>query len=103
MEKPKNNRMSQDEINQMEQELVRMEIELNNFYCEAGKTILEKAEREERKINDLVEHIIETRRKLVDAKDEKYCPECEEHNERGSGYCKRCGYKFKTNVENEGV
>ncbi len=92
-----------DEINRMEQELIRMEMELNDYYCEAGKTILEKAEQEERKINNLVECIIETRRKLVNAKDEKFCPECEEHTDQGSNYCKRCGYNYQNKVKDEEV
>lgn len=64
----KGNCALQDEIYKIEQELVRMEMELNEFYCEAGKTILEKAEQQERKINNMVERIIETRRKLLVAK-----------------------------------
>ena len=95
MSKPENLRqISQDEIGRMEQELSRMEMNLYDSYCEVGKAILETAETEGRKINDLVDQIVDARRRLVDAKEEKYCPECAEHNDRNSLYCKRCGEKL---------
>lgn len=57
--------VTQEEIRQMEQELGRLEHDLYEQYCEVGKVILEKAERENRRINCLVDQIIETRRKLA--------------------------------------
>jgi hypothetical protein len=84
LDQHKNKEFSKDEIKQMEQDLIRMEMELNDFYCEAGRIILEKAEQQERKINNLVDCIIETRRKLMNAKNEDYFHECEEHKDQSN-------------------
>lgn len=85
---------TQEQIRQMEQELSKMEYKLYEEYCEVGKVILEKAERENRKINCLVDQIIETRRKLAEAKQEKCCPECAGSNDHNSLYCNRCGARL---------
>lgn len=85
---------SQEEIKRMEQELSKMEYDLYEQYYEVGKSILEKAEQENKRINDLVEQIIETRRKLSEAKQEKYCPKCAASNDHGGLYCKRCGARL---------
>jgi len=65
----------------MEKDLSKMECALYEQYCEIGKGILEMAEQENKKINFLVDRIIETHQKLAEAKNEKYCPECAEHND----------------------
>ena len=82
------------EIKQMEQELSRLEYELYEQYYEVGKGILEKAEQESRKINCLVDQIIEARRKLAEAQREKRCSQCAEANDHNSLYCKRCGARL---------
>lgn len=94
--------VTQGEIRQIEQELSKMEYELYEQYYEVGKGLLEKAEQENRKINDLVDKIIATRRKIAKAKQEKYCPECTESNDYNSLYCKRCGARLPETDDIEG-
>ena len=93
--------ISQDEIGEMEKDLHNMEHELYEQYCEIGKGILEKAERENNKVNALVDQIIETRLRLAAAKEERCCPKCAEHNDRSSIYCKRCGKKLPKDNEED--
>ena len=93
--------ISQDEIGEMEKDLHNMERELYEQYCEIGKGILEKAERENKKANALVDQIIETRLRLAAAKEERCCPKCAEHNDRSSIYCKRCGKKLPKDNEED--
>lgn len=80
-----------DEIYQLELELSQMESALYDSYYEAGKLLLETAEVESRKINGIVEEIIETKKKLAAIRQEKECPECSTSNEKDSFFCKRCG------------
>lgn len=54
----------QNEITQTEQELSRLEAALYDCYCEAGRAILEVAEAEGRKVNALVDSIVDTRKRL---------------------------------------
>ena len=65
--------ISQDEIGELEKDLSKMEHELLEQYCEIGKGILEKVEMESKKVNALVDQIIETRQRLATAKEEKCC------------------------------
>lgn len=65
--------ISQDEIGELEKDLSKMEHELLEQYCEIGKSILEKVEMESKKVNALVDQIIETRQRLATAKEEKCC------------------------------
>ena len=85
---------TQEKIKQMEQELSKLEHNLWKEYYEAGKGILEIAEQENKRINSLVDKIIETRRKLAETKQEKCCPECTASNDHNSLYCKRCGARL---------
>jgi len=78
----------------MVKDLSKMEHDLHERYCEIGKGILETAEQENKKVNHLVDQIIETHQKLSEVKKEKYCPECAQHNDWNSLYCKRCGGKL---------
>jgi len=89
-----NRQITQEEISRMEKDLCKMEYALYEQYCEIGKGFLETAEQENKKINRLVDRIIETHQKLAEAKKEKCCPECAEHNDWDSLYCKRCGEKL---------
>lgn len=54
------------QIRQAEEELKKMEEKLNLCYCEMGKAILETAETEGKKVNELVDRIVAAKRKLVD-------------------------------------
>lgn len=92
---------TQEEISKMEKELSKMELNLCDSYCEVGKAVLETAEQESRKINNLVDEIVEMQQKLVALKGEKYCPACTEHNDQNSLYCKRCGHKLEDNEQDE--
>lgn len=86
--------ITQDEVREMEKDLSKMEQELFGQYCEIGKGILEKAEMENKKVNFLVDQIIATRQRLAKEKEERCCPDCAEHNDHNSIYCKRCGIKL---------
>ena len=83
-----NRQIPKDEIRELEKDLSKMEHELYEQYCEIGKVILEKAEMESKKVNSLVDQIIKTHQKLAAAKEERCCPECAEHNDQSSIYCK---------------
>lgn len=62
---------SSEQIDQMEQLLCSMEDELQECYCEIGKAILETAETEGKKINSLVDHIIDIRKRLSELYEEE--------------------------------
>lgn len=93
--------VTQEEIRHMEQEVSKMEYDLYEFYCDVGKGILEKAEQENRKINGMVDDIIEARLKLAKAKREKCCPACVQLNDHNSVYCKRCGAQLPETCDSE--
>ena len=78
----KESKPSSELISRTEQELSNMEEELQEYYCEAGKAILETAETEGRKINDLVDRIIDTKKKLLELRRETICPDCIARNDR---------------------
>ena len=66
-----NRQITQEEISRMEKDLSKMEDNLYEHYCEIGKRILETAEQENKKVNRLVDQIIETRQKLSEVKKER--------------------------------
>jgi hypothetical protein len=51
-------------VQRLQHSLEEMESTLTDHYCTVGKQILEVAEREDREISDLVDQIIETKKKL---------------------------------------
>ena len=79
----------------LEAVLSKKERELNELYCEMGKSLLELAENEQRVANRLVDEIIALRKKLVRAHNSVQCPECLAFNAAGSNYCSRCGSRFE--------
>lgn len=101
VEKLEKSKTAKDDISRMELELSRMESALYESYCEVGKTILETAETEGRRINEMVDRIIETKKKLAAIREEKECPVCGACNEKDSPFCKRCGKKFADNGEEQ--
>lgn len=74
VEKLEASKATQDDITRMELELHRMESALNEAYYEFGKVLLEIAETESRKINKMVDEIIETEKKLAAVRQEKNDP-----------------------------
>ncbi|MDL2232821.1 hypothetical protein LJC63_04480 [Ruminococcaceae bacterium OttesenSCG-928-L11] len=53
-----------NEITSLRQKESRLEQELMDAYCELGKKLLEMAEMEGKKVNDLVDKLIAVQRKL---------------------------------------
>lgn len=88
------------EIQELTQKLDYMEQELLEKYCDVGKSILEKAEKESKEIDQLVDEVIKVKQELVRAKGEKRCPHCYQYNEPESFYCSKCGAKLKEEKEN---
>lgn len=78
-------------IAQMEQQLAEMEKTLDQYYYEAGKSIIELAESESRKVNTLVDDIIATRQELVKLQQEIICPACRTANHQTQTTCSHCG------------
>ena len=90
---------SKQDIHRLEREIGRLEHALQESYSYAGKVILETAETEGRKINSLVDRIIEMRKQLVEARGDKECTACGAYNDNRFVYCGRCGEKLETNRE----
>lgn len=86
---------SQDLVGRTEQELHALEDELYAKYCEVGKAVLETAEMEGEKINNLVDRIVETKKRLLELRREKICTACLTGNDQNNRYCSRCGKKFE--------
>lgn len=82
------------EIERLTQELNHMEKLLLEKYCDVGKFVLERIEKENREIDQLVDQVIEIKKELVRVKGEIQCPNCYQYNEPDSIYCKRCGQKI---------
>lgn len=76
-----------------------MEQELLEKYCDVGKFVLEKVEKENREIDQLVDQVIEVKKELVKVKGEIQCPHCYQYNEPDSIYCNRCGKKLEEKQE----
>lgn len=87
-----------EEIQKLELKLASKEAELERRYKELGKSLLELAGHEQRLANRLVDGIIEVKKQLALAKDEKQCPKCAAYNSGDSRYCKRCGLPLE-NIE----
>lgn len=78
----------------LESVLSKKEQELNELYCDMGKSLLEMAENEQRVANRLVDEIIALRKKLVRARKSVQCAECLAYNAADSNYCSRCGSRL---------
>lgn len=91
--------VTREDENRLEREIEDMEKTLYESYCDVGKAVLETAETEGRKINDLVDRIIEKKRRLVDMRGDRGCPGCGGQNSSGSRYCSHCGRKLDDHGE----
>lgn len=83
------------EMQRLEQSLCAMETALNEHYCDIGKSLLELAEKEDKEINQLVDQIIETRRRIAALQKQVRCPGCLSYNDPDSRYCSHCGTKLQ--------
>lgn len=83
-------------ITQLEGELNHLEADLQAHYCQIGKEILELAEKEQGQINNLVDQIINIKKKLAVIKNNIQCPWCMAYNSSDSKYCKHCGEEIDT-------
>ena len=79
----------------LEEALTRAERGLQERYYQIGKEMLELADREQRKIDQLLEQIIDLRTKLAKREHKIRCPHCDTYTDADSIYCKRCGGKMK--------
>ncbi|NLB91405.1 MAG: hypothetical protein GX786_09355 [Clostridiales bacterium] len=82
------------EISMLEEELNGLHFELEESYSRIGKKMLEATQKEERKINQIVDEMINKRKKLLKLKHEKACENCMTFNEEENNYCKHCGKKI---------
>lgn len=89
------------EIEELEQSLRRLECDLQAYYQEAGKNLLEVADQQQKEVNKLVDNIILTRKQLSIARHEIECDDCLAFNPADARYCKRCGKKL-TPAEQKG-
>ena len=90
------------EIERLTKQLDYMEQELLEKYCDVGKFVLEKVERENREIDQLTDQVIKVKKELIKVKGESRCPYCYQYNEPESIYCNRCGKKLeKKKLEEE--
>lgn len=83
------------EIERLTKQLDHMEQELLEKYCDVGKFVLEKIERENREIDQLTDQVIKVKKELIKVKGEIRCPYCYQYNEPESIYCNRCGKKLE--------
>lgn len=83
------------EIERLTKQLDHMEQELLEKYCDVGKFVLEKIERENREIDELTDQVIKVKKELIKVKGEIRCPYCYQYNEPESIYCNRCGKKLE--------
>lgn len=83
------------EIERLTKQLDHMEQELQEKYCDVGKFVLEKIERENREIDQLTDQVIKVKKELIRVKGEIRCPYCYQYNEPESIYCNRCGKKLE--------
>lgn len=88
-------------IDRLTRSLDQMEQELVEKYCDVGKYVLEKIEKENREIDRLVDQMIETKKELIKARGEIRCPACYQYNEPDSVYCSKCGQKLDKKMESK--
>lgn len=84
-------------VPELEQQLAQLELSLLEQYCEAGKSLLEAAEQQNRRIGETVDSIITLRRRLALEKNCLHCPTCTKINEPDSHYCRYCGCRLEQN------
>lgn len=86
----------ENRITQLEDKITHLETDLQAHYCQIGKEILELAENKQEEINNLVDRIIELKKKLAVIKKEIECPWCMTFNPSDSKCCKNCGEVLDT-------
>jgi hypothetical protein len=80
-----------ENVQNLERDLNKMETILNEHYCNIGKQLLEMAEQEDQEINNLVDKIIDIKKRLYELEQTVQCPSCLLKNSSGSRYCRHCG------------
>lgn len=88
----------EETIQALERDLIMMEARLHACYCQMGKSLLELAGSEQNAINTLVDEIIAQKKRLIDARSERQCPNCMTFNSQDSAFCKRCGQKLPEGI-----
>lgn len=82
-------------IQTLTQQIEHMDQTLRERYYNVGRVILERVEKENREIEQIVDQMIEMKKELVKMKGEVRCSNCFQYNEPGSCYCSRCGKKLE--------
>lgn len=85
----------------LEGQIIDMEQELMQSYCDLGKSVLDIAEAEGRKTNALVDQIIRKKKRLMDMRGETQCDACGLYSEADSRYCRHCGNKIVKGANHE--
>ena len=91
----------EQEIERFTRQLDHKEHELEEKYCDVGKSIMDKLEKENQEIGHMVDEVIQLKRKLINAKGQIRCPACYQYNEADSIYCSRCGKKLEKKKNDE--
>ena len=81
----------EQEIERLIRQLDHKEHELEEKYCDVGKSIMDKLEKENQEIGHMVDEVIQLKRKLIKAKGQIRCP----------AYCSRCGKKLEKKKNDE--
>ena len=80
----------EQEIERLTRQLDHKEHELEEKYCDVGKSIMDKLEKENQEIGHMVDEVIQLKRKLINAK-----------GQADSIYCSRCGKKLEKKKNDE--
>lgn len=71
--------------------IAQIEHSLEQLYTDTGKEFLELSEKQQQKIDKLVDELILLKRELDKLEKNITCPNCFIHNTSDSHFCKKCG------------
>ena len=85
-------------VARLEAEVRSLETALNTLYSQAGKHLLESAERTARQANALTEQLVDAKQRLAATRGDARCDACQALNPPMNRYCGCCGARLTDNA-----
>ncbi|MDR2932475.1 MAG: hypothetical protein LBV27_05140 [Oscillospiraceae bacterium] len=84
-------RVSEKQAVLLEEDLLKLEKELENKYCQLGKNVYEAADHMVSEINDTVDRLVEAKIRLRDMREQNTCLSYLAANPKHNRFCGKCG------------
>ncbi len=90
---------TRESLKQLVATIRSLEHALDDLYNQAGKSMLQEAERTASQANSLTEELVRAKQILAKARGDTRCPHCQTMNAFGRSLCTCCGTQLRNRKE----